>query len=184
MSLAIEGLGARRRPQSPWQHLPSLAASLAPGIAFGLGLLALAPSPRFAWLRALDRWPVELWIIALTGTLATLAGIGDWLYHRRAGITIGPNERRCELIALACGGLPLFALMTGASLTARPAVFLLPVMAVLVFTTALIAYDEFVFHRRRCGRLETALHRTLVFGHAIAFGAWAHFCFVRGAYHG
>ena len=98
-------------------------------------------------------------------------------------MTIGKKERRSELLALAGGGVPLFVLMALASVAARPHLFLLPVIAVLIFTAVLIAYDEFVFHRRRCGRRETVFHRVLVFGHATAFFAWAHFCFVRGATH-
>jgi hypothetical protein len=72
--------------------------------------------------------------------------------------------------------------MACASLAARPAAWLLPIIGVLVFTVVLIAYDEFVFHRRRCKPFETLLHRVLVFGHATAFAAWFHFCFVRGGY--
>lgn len=187
MSFAIDRQAARRAPallQGAGRHLPSLLASLAPGAAFGAGVLVLRGTERFAWLGRPSSCPWELWTIAGAGTIATAAGIGDWLYHRLSGCAVGPIERRWELAALAGGGLPLFALMTAATLMDRPAALLLPILGVLLFTVVLICYDEFVFHRRRCGRLETALHRGLVFGHAIAFGAWLHFCFVRGGFHG
>jgi hypothetical protein len=48
----------------------------------------------------------------------------------------------------------------------------------------MICYDEFVFHRKRCGRYETMLHRLLVFGNGIAWLAWMHWCFVRERIHG
>lgn len=182
MNAVISGLAPRRKPTSWWQHVPSLAASLAPGLAFACGLVVLAARPGFAWLASPARWPWELWTIGVAGSAATVAGVCDWIYHRRAKITVGPRERRAELIALGLGGVPLFGLMAGATLSARPAYFLVPVMVTLVFTAVTIAYDEIVFHQRRCTGFETALHRVLVFGHAIAFAAWVSFTFVRGGY--
>ncbi len=162
----------------------NLLASLAPGVLFGVALVALSREPRFAWLAEPSRYPWELWAVALAGTTATGAGIADWLYHRTAGVRVGPNEHKAEFLALAGGGLPLFLLMCAASVARRPQVFLLPVLVVLMGTVVLICYDEFVFHRRRCGRFEALLHRTLLAGHAAAFLAWAHFCFVREGMHG
>jgi hypothetical protein len=162
----------------------NLLVSLAPGCLFGLALVALSRQPRFGWLSVPSRHPWELWVIALAGTVATAAGIADWRYHRTAGVKVGPNEHRAEFLALAGGGLPLFILMCAASVASRPHVFLLPVLIVLMGTVVLICYDEFVFHRRRCGRFEALLHRMLLGGHAIAFLAWAHFCFVREGFHG
>lgn len=162
----------------------NLLASLTPGVLFSVALGVLSRQPRFAWLTEPSRHPWELWVVALAGTAATVAGVADWVYHRTAGLRVGPNEHRAELLALAGGGLPLFLLMCAASVAPRPQVFLLPVLVVLMGTVALICYDEFVFHRRRCGRLEALLHRTLLAGHAAAFLAWAHFCFVREGLHG
>jgi hypothetical protein len=162
----------------------NLLASLAPGLLFGMALAALSRRPDFAWLTQPSRHPWELWVIALAGTVATAAGVADWRYHRTAGIRVGPNEHRAELLALAGGGLPLFLLMCAASVARRPQVYLLPVLAVLLWTVVLICYDEFVFHRRRCDRHEALLHRTLLAGHATAFLAWVHFCFVREGFHG
>ena len=92
-------------------------------------------------------------------------------------------EHRAHLAALGLGGGTMFILMSIASLVARPQVLLLPIVVVALFTCTLICYDEFLFHRR-CGRFETLTHRLLVFGNAIAWLAWTHWCFVRGGTHG
>jgi hypothetical protein len=175
-------LGALSR-MNPW-GASSLLASLAPGLLFGVGLRVLSAHPRFDWLWDAARHPWELWVVACAGTAATVAGVADWVYHRAAGLRVGPNEHRVELLALVGGGLPLFLLMAAASVAPRPQAFLLPVLGVLMGTVALVCYDEFVFHRRRCGRLETLMHHTLLLGHTTAFLAWAHFCFVREGFHG
>ncbi|MBZ4417779.1 hypothetical protein K8638_14905 [Myxococcus sp. RHST-1-4] len=161
-----------------------MLASLVPGVLFGVALVALSRTPRFAWLTEPSLYPWELWVVAVAGTVATAAGVADWVHHRAAGLRVGPNEHKAELLALAGGGLPLFLLMCAASVAPRPLVFLLPVLVVLMGTLVLICYDEFVFHRRRCGRFEALLHRTLLTGHGLAFLAWAHFCFVRERLHG
>lgn len=185
MATTILGLGgqhARRRAISPLQHLPSLVASLVPGLAFTAGLFTLSSQPDFSWIGHASRWPQQLWVIGCFGSLATLAGIADWIVHRREGIKVGPNERKAELAALSCGGVPIFVLMCAASLSPSPAAYLVPILVFLVVTVVLITYDELMFHRRRCSTFETALHRVLVFGHAIAFGAWVHLVFVRGVH--
>jgi hypothetical protein len=80
--------------------------------------------------------------------------------------------------------VPLFVLMSLASVLDRPVVVLIPVIVVVLFITTLICYDEFLFHRKRCGRYETVLHRLLVFGNGLAWLAWVHWCFVRERLHG
>lgn len=85
-----------------------------------------------------------------------------------------------HLLALGTGGVPAAVLMCAASIDADPRPYLLPVLVVVLYTTALICYDEFMFHRKWCGRLETVLHRLLVFGNGSAWLAWMHWCFVRG----
>ena len=179
--LAAQSPAGSRHLKASWA---SLTALLLPGLLFGAGLALLRDHPRFPWLRRVTDYPWQLWAIALSGGLATLAGFGDWAYHRWAArCVVGRAERRCELLALAGGGLPLFVLMALASINERPLQFLLPVIVVLLFTATLICYDEFIFHRRRCRRLETVLHRLLVFGNGAAWLAWAHWCFVeRGAH--
>jgi hypothetical protein len=163
---------------------PTLLALFLPGILFGLGLLWLWEDPRFAWLGVPAAFPWELWVIALAGGTATVGGLLDWAYHRSGRAAIGRAEHRSELAALAMGGLPLFVLMGLASVIQRPAVLLLPILVVVLFTAVMICYDEFVFHRRRCGRYETLLHRLLVLGNGVAWLAWMHWCFVRGDGHG
>jgi hypothetical protein len=159
----------------------NLAASLAPGGLFALGLLCLSQGERFAWLRHSPlSYPWELWVIAVAGGLATSAGVLDWRLHRRAGIAIGAPERRAELVALVFGGLPLFALMAAAT-ALRARWLLVPVVAQALFVAILVSYDEFVFHRRRCSAEETRLHRILTLGQTVALLGWMHFCFVREA---
>jgi hypothetical protein len=158
----------------------SLVALLVPAIGFMLALVAIPKTGRFEALARISTLPWELWVIAFAGTAATLGGLADWGFHRWvARCKIGRAERRCELIALALGGAPMFLLLAFASVSNRPSQFLVPVIVLLIFTTALICYDEFVFHARRCKRLETFFHRLLVFGNGLAFLAWAHWCFVR-----
>ncbi len=159
----------------------SLLALFAPGLMFALGLFLARGNPKFMWLSRPALYPWQLWVIACCGTLATAAGVGDWIFHRwKAKCVIPKKEKNCELLALAGGGIPMFVLMAAASLNPVPQRFLIPVLAVLIFTVVLICYDEFIFHRRRCRRFETILHRLLVFGNGTAWMAWAHWCFVKG----
>src|SRR5439155_20901691 len=107
-----------------------------------------------------------------------LLGGRDRRFHRRDDTGDGRREHRANLLALAGGGMPLFALMAAASISPRPACFLVPVLVVLIYTVVMICYDEFVIHRH-CGRIETFTHRLLTCGNGLAFLAWAHWCFVR-----
>ena len=106
------------------------------------------------------------------------------MYHRSGRTAVGRAEHHSELLALTCGGLPLFTLMVVASILHEPNVLLVPILMVVLFTTVLICYDEFVFHRKRCGVYETFLHRVLVLGNGMAWLAWMNWCFVRGGVHG
>lgn len=158
----------------------ALAAMLAPAILFPILLFAASRFDRFAFLRSPATWPVELWIIGLSGTLATIGGVLDWRFHRSGETSVGRPEHRAHVAALAAGGLPLFALMVAASAIDRPAALLVPIVVVGLFTTVLICYDEFVFHRR-AGAFETLTHRLLVLGNGVAWLAWLHWVFARGA---
>ena len=163
----------------------SLIALLIPGALFCVGLYSVRERAEFSWLHDASKFPWQLWVIGACGTIATIGGLGDWAFHRwKAKCVIGKKERNCELLALAGGGVPMFVLMAFASVRARPMQFLLPVIVVLLFTTVLICYDEFIFHRKRCRRFETVLHRMLVFGNGLAWMAWAHWCFVERAANG
>ena len=141
------------------------------------GLFLLREDPRFTWLGDIRSYPLEFWVIAVCGTVATAGGLLDWFHHRSGETTVGRREHRAHVLALASGGLPLFALLAVASLSPQPQRFLLPVFVLLIYTVVLISYDEFVFHRR-CGRCETVTHRLLTFGNGLAFLAWTHWCFV------
>jgi hypothetical protein len=155
----------------------ALGAMLVPAVLFPTGLLLLREDARFAWLRDVRAYPLEFWIIAVCGTVATGGGMLDWLHHRSGETTVGRREHRAHVMALASGGLPLFVLLACASLSPQPLRFLVPVLVFLIYTVVLISYDEFVFHRR-CGRFETVAHRLLTFGNGLAFLAWTHWCFV------
>ncbi len=166
----------RRKKAGLW----SLLALLVPATAFPTGLAWISSHGRFGWVAFPGLWPWELWVIAISGGVALIGGLGDWIYHRWVShCVVGRAERNCELLALAGGGVPMFGLMAAASVSEHPHQWLLPVLVVLIYTTALICYDEFVYHRRRCRRIETLLHRFLVFGNGIALLAWTHWCFVR-----
>lgn len=158
----------------------SLFFLLLPGVGFTAGLMVLSGKPGFRWLQNPMQYPWELWVLVLGGLAAALGGFLDWKFHRLQGVLVGPREKQYELIALGAGGTPLFVLMSMASLSSRPHDYLLPVLGVLIFTVVMICYDEFIFHRKRCGRYETFLHRLLVFGNGFAWLAWAHWCFVKG----
>ena len=156
----------------------AVAALLVPALLFPLGLFLLREDARFAWLRDVRAYPWEFWVVAICGVVATLGGVMDWVFHRSGDTVIGQGEHRAHLLGLTTGGIPLFALMALASITARPALFLIPVLVLLIYTVVVVCYDEFVFHRR-CGRYESCMHRMLTLGNALAFLAWAHWCFVR-----
>jgi H+/Cl- antiporter ClcA len=169
------------RPRLLLGEYRSLIAVLVPPVAFVACLLLVLDEPRFRFLASPRNWPWELWLIVVAGLVATVGGVLDWRFHRRGDVRLPPKESRSEFLALACGGIPLFALMAAASTLEKPLPLLLPVIVVALVTATLICYDEFVFHRRRCGAYETRLHRMLVFGNALAWLAWSHWCFVRGA---
>src|SRR5947208_2042605 len=123
----------------------ALGALLVPAVSFPLGLLLLRGDPRFAWLGDVRAYPRELWAVAACGAAATLGGVLDWRFHRSGETVVGRREHRAHLLALAGGGVPLFALMAAASISSQPAQFLVPVLVVLIYTTVMICYDEFVF---------------------------------------
>jgi len=165
-------------------HGPAaLLALLVPALAFPLGLVLLRNDARFDWLAGPQDYPWQFWVVAVCGSLATIAGVIDWRIHRSGSTVVGRREHRAHVAALAGGGIPLFLLMAVASIVARPAQLLVPVLIALIATVIFICYDEFLFHRR-CARGEVLAHRTLTLGNGVAFLAWAHWCFARGAIDG
>lgn len=153
----------------------SLVALFFPAVALLLGLTLLGGRPGNGWMHEPIAWPFELWVIACTGTVATVAGWLDHRFHRNGGRQIPDRERRCEAWALLNGGL-VFVLLSGASVAADKGPWIVPVFAATLSTVVLISYDEFLFHRR-VGGYERCLHRLLTFGNGIAFLAWCHWCF-------
>ncbi len=154
---------------------------LVPALIFPLELYLCMDHPRFAWLRDWRQYPWELWAITVFGTAATVGGAADWLFHRSGETAVGKKEHRAHLMALAGGGVPLFVLMSAASLSRRPTDWLMPVLIIVMATVVMISYDEFVFHRR-CSRIETFTHRLLTLGNGLAFLAGALVLCARGAY--
>jgi hypothetical protein len=149
-----------------------------PGAGFIAALLFVRGRPEFAFLENPASWPPELWIIAIGGSLATLAGAADFVWHVRGLREVSRREERGEIVALALGGAPLFAIMAAASVAAAPRSFLVPVLVTTMFTVACVCHDEFVYHRR-CHWMEALFHRALIFGNGLAFVAWFHWVFVR-----
>jgi hypothetical protein len=160
-------------------RIGGLLALVIPGGGFILGLHVLRGRPEFAFLEHPGAWPLELWVIAIGGTFATLAGFGDFVWHVRGLREVSRKEERGEVIALALGGAPLFAFMAIASLSSDPRPFLIPALVTTMFTVACVCHDEFVYHRHACGRVESFFHHVLIFGNAVAFLAWFHWAFVR-----
>lgn len=179
--LAIEGLARNPKPL----HLRSafsLGLLFAPGVLFILALYLLKDAnPRFAWFNDPAHYPWQFWAIGLFGTVATLGGAGDWLFHK-VYVTVGPNEHHSHILALGAGGV-VFLLMAAASVLAYPVDLLIPVNVALIVTVVLICYDEFAFHVRRCKPFETLLHRMLTLGNGAAFLCWMHWLFVAGVHH-
>jgi hypothetical protein len=152
---------------------------LTPALLFPILLLCVKDQPRYSWLAHPSRYPWELGLIALCGSAATLGGVLDWLFHRSGNTSIGRGEHQSHVLALAGGGVPLFALMAAASVVSRPQRLLLPILVVAGATVVMICYDEFVFHRKRCGTYEMLTHRLLTLCNGAAWLAWMHWVFVR-----
>lgn len=174
--LPIQALPRNKRPVKPTSFL-SLGLLLAPGVLFLVALWLLKDvSPRFKWVNDVSQYPWQFWMIVLSGIVATLGGVGDWLFHK-VYVTVGPNEHRSHVLALGAGGV-VFILMACASVVDQPLDWLLPIIVALLVTVTLICYDEFAFHVRRCKAFETLLHRMFVFGSGVAFLCWLHWVFV------
>ncbi|MCR9245023.1 MAG: hypothetical protein NXI31_08315 [bacterium] len=159
--------------------MSTLIAVLLPAVLMPVMLWLARGLPGMPRLLEPGSWPAELWILAVGGLVATVAGVLDWSFHRRGGRRIPAAEHRAELMALVLG-VPLFTLLAIASVVAEPAHLLVPIVATALAMAGLIAFDETRFHRA-CGRYETLLHRLLVGGNGVAFLAWVHWCFTRDA---
>jgi len=124
-------------------------------------------------------FPWQIYILIIAGSVATWGGVADWRFHREVlKMRMSKKERRAEALALGCGGVPMFVLMWLATVSGSPASYLIPIVVILVITVVAICYDEFVFHRRRCGKVESRFHRMLVFGNGIAWLSWFSLIFI------
>ncbi|MCA8831055.1 hypothetical protein [Hymenobacter pini] len=151
-----------------------------PPVLFGLLLLVFQGNDKLGLTRELPYLPWQFLLMGIAGVVATAGGVLDWRYHRNPlNLKIPKKERDAEAAALGLGGVPMFGLMWLAMMHPRPAIWLIPILLVLIYTVVAISYDEFVFHIKRCGPLETTYHRMLVFGNGIAWLAWFHFIFCR-----
>lgn len=165
----------RRAPGSVLALL-NLGTALLPGAVAIAGFLLWYDDPRLAWLDPRGG-AVHFGVIAGAGTVATLAGVADWMLHRRGERVVSVRERRVELAALAGGGAPLFLVMAAATLSSTPTAWLIPAVVLALMTTTAIAYDELTFHRK-CSGVETLYHRALTLGMGVAWLAWMHGVFV------
>jgi hypothetical protein len=163
-----------------WESTLGFVTLLLPGAVFVWGLTRVAGRPGYLDLSDWRVIPWSLWVIGVCGTVATAAGLLDLHYHVTGKRIVSKRERHGELIALACGGTPLFLLMMAASWARDPGPFLAPIVLLTMFTVAMVSLDEFVYHRRACTRYEATLHRALVFGNGAAFLAWFHWIVTRG----
>ncbi len=158
----------------------SLFLLFIPALLFGILLLAYRNHPKLAFSHTFPFVPWQFWAIGVFGTIATLGGVLDWRFHRNPlNMKIPQKERDAEAAALGLGGVPMFILMWSAMMSNEPRHFLIPILLVLIYTVVAISYDEFVFHIKRCGKLENIYHRMLVFGNGLAWLAWFDFIFCR-----
>lgn len=156
----------------------SLLLLFLPPLLFAGLLLGYRGAPQLGWQPDFPFLPWQFWAMGVFGGAATVGGVLDWRYHRDPlHLNISKKEREAEALALGAGGLPMFVLMWLAMWSERPALYLVPIVVVLVYTVVAICYDEFVFHLRRCGRQETLYHRLLVLGNGLAWLAWFHFIY-------
>ena len=156
----------------------SLVLLLVPPGLFGLLLLVFQHNARLRLSGAFPYLPWQFLVVGAAGAVATLGGILDWRYHRNPlHLKIPKKERDAEAAALGLGGVPMFLLMGLATLRGHPTAWLIPIVVVLIYTVVAISYDEFVFHRKRCGPVENTFHRMLVFGNGTAWLAWFHFIY-------
>lgn len=165
---------------NPFRHYLSLILLFMPAFLFALLVFLFRQYPQLHIQNTFPYLPWQFFIIILFGTTATAGGVLDWRFHRNPlNMKIPKKERDAEAKALGLGGLPMFILMWFAMMSHTPYYYLIPVIVVLIYTVVAICYDEFVFHIKRCGKLENVYHRMLVFGNGIAWLSWFHFIFCK-----
>lgn len=156
----------------------SLLFLFIPPSLFGVLLILYWDNPQLGITKSFPYLPLQFWILVFSGIIATLGGVKDWMFHRYVlDMKISQKERDAEAQALGLGGMPMFILMWIAMLSSNPSSYLIPILLVLIYTIVMICYDEFVFHRKRCGKTENLYHRMLVLGNGVAWLAWFHFIY-------
>jgi hypothetical protein len=164
----------------PYRKYLSLVFLFIPALLSGILLFLLRADPKLSLTGTFPYLPWQFLIMGIAGTIATAGGWLDWRFHRDPlNMKIPQKERDAEAFALGLGGIPMFVLMWMAMLSDSPGDYLIPVIVVLIYTVVAISYDEFVFHIKRCGKIENRYHRMLVFGNGIAWLAWVHFIYCR-----
>lgn len=166
------------KKESSFRHYLSLILLFVPALAFAILLYIYRDHPRLQLSDELPYLPWQFYLVAIFGVIASWGGIADWRFHRDPlNMKIPAKERDAEAFALGLGGVPMFFLMWFAMVSDTPSWFLIPIIIVLIYTVVAICYDEFVFHRKRCGKKETRYHRMLVFGNGLAWIAWFDFIY-------
>ena len=163
--------------RGPW----TLIGAVLPGSLFAMLLvIAWRVDPRFSWVAHSWRAPWPIWGVAAGGLAGVIGSMSDYRYHRRWPV-VGEPEHKSHLIALLSGGVPLFVVMAVATLTSRPALLIVPMVALVSYIVFWVAYDELVFHRkRRCKKAERVYHALSTVGNATALLSWAHWVFAMG----
>ncbi|MFN7119990.1 MAG: hypothetical protein ACK4TA_24565 [Saprospiraceae bacterium] len=176
--ILLTAKAATRNDKNALRYYISLIFLFVPALLFGVLLILYKDHPKIAISADFPYLPWQFYVIAICGVIGTIGGTLDWQYHRNPlNMKIPPKERDAEALALGTGGLPIFILMWLATLSADPIIYLIPITIVLIYTVVAICYDEFVFHIKRCDRLETIYHRMLVFGNGAAWLSWFHFIY-------
>lgn len=176
--ILLTAKAATRNNKQSIRYYISLIFLFVPALLFLILLIVYKNHPRLLIQQTFPYLPWQFYAIAIFGIIGTIGGALDWKYHRNPlNMKIPPKERDAEALALGTGGLPIFILMWLATLSASPISYLIPIIIVLIYTTVAICYDEFVFHIKRCDRVETIYHRMLVLGNGMAWVSWFHFIY-------
>jgi hypothetical protein len=164
--------------EKSFRYYISLILLFVPAILFVILLFLFRDHSKLSLGFSFPFVPWQFIILGIFGCIATCGGILDWKFHRNPlNMKIPPKERAAEAAALGLGGIPMFILMWFAMMSENSKYYLVPIILVLIYTVVAISYDEFVFHRKRCGKRETLYHRMLVFGNGIAWLSWMHFIY-------
>lgn len=168
------------KQKNSFREYTSIVLLFCPPLLFLALILIYQDHPNLHLDTVFPYLPWQFLCLGLFGIVATIGGVLDWMYHRNPlNLKIPLKEREAEAAALGLGGVPMFILLCLATLSEAPIAYLIPILIVLIYTVVMICYDEFVFHRKRCGKRENWYHRMLVFGNGLAWLSWMHLIFNR-----